>query len=396
MLDDVIVAGHGETAKRRPSTGDEIWGLEKYFQLAAKETLDAADMDKTDVDGVGISIPLNETGAVYPSAIAETLGFENLDWLLAADHGGASATELLIQGALAVQSGVADVLLCLGADMPHDPRAEGAFRPRWPRGYETNYLDPFGEQGANTRFALVQRAHMDQYGTTLEQLGKIAVAQRKHAVENPYAYFDTEITMEEYLESTPIADPIRLLDCVIPVNAGKGVLLCSRERYEASHPPVRIEGFGKCMVNHDASPVPDLTTTGIEQAGQQAREMAGADPSNADFYQLYDDYPVVVLMQLEDLGLCEKGEGGAFVEGARFDTQGDIPLNTSGGQLSAGQAGAAGGFEQLLEGVKQLRGESTQQLDDPEWGIVTGTGGLGFGKTLQNNNVVYLSRGDAE
>jgi acetyl-CoA acetyltransferase len=236
---------------------------------------------------------------------------------------------------------------------------------------------------------------MDEHGTTSEQLGEISVTQREHAVRNEKAYFDEPVELDEYLNAPPIADPIRLLDCVIPVNGGFGVLLTSAERAgELDVPPVSIDGFGECH-NHDVHGTPDMTRTGIEIAGPAACEMAGIDPADADFVQLYDDYPIIVAMQLEDLGVCEKGDGGTFVAETDISYDGELPVNTSGGQISAGQVGLAGGFLQLVEGVRQLRSEGgDRQVPGAQQGIVTGVGGVEYGKNLRSTNAVVLSGGE--
>lgn len=393
-FDSVGVVSVGETEKRRPETTEDRRSLEEYYTEAARLTLAETPIEVADVDGLGIIASMTDTPPIYPGMLAETLGFADLTWTAQADAGGSSALTLVRQAAMAIETGAAETVLCLGADTPIDPGDDGLF-PSDPRGYAKNYLDPFGTQGPTARLAHVKTVHMDEYGTTAEQLSNVAITQREHAVANPLAYFDSPIDRAEYLDSEFIAEPVRLYDCVIPVNAGFGVLLTTADRAtESADHPVHIAGIGECT-NPSLGIPPDVTSTGIAPATRDAFAETDREPADADFLQLYDDYPIVVAMQLEDLGLCAKGEGGDLLASADLRYDGDRPLNTSGGQLSAGQPGMAGGFVQLVEGVRQLQGEGgDRQVPDPEWGIVTGVGGIGYAKNLRHNTVGVLGRGE--
>lgn len=394
---DVRITGVGETPKSRAreDRGEEYHNVEEYFARATVETLEDAGVDKEDVDGLGIIEPLAApTPIIYPSALAEFLGFTGLKWLVVADHGGTSALELLLQGGMAVQSGRVENLLCLGADTHHHPDEDDDVIPPTERGFSRNHMDPYGAQGPSSHIAMVQQRHMEKYGTTLEQIGEIPVTQRFHASKNSLAYLDDPIDFEEYRDSPPIADPVRLLDCVIPVNGGYGALLSNRNSPagERATPSVRIEGFGQCMSNAEPVETSDLTVTGMVEAGREAFEQASMGPEDLDGLQLYDDYPIMVLIQLEDLGFCEKGEGGPFVRSRSLRYDGDLPLNTAGGQLSAGQSGTAGGFIGLLEAVRQLRGTAQErQIPRAETCLVTGLGGISYDRNLQNTNAAILS-----
>lgn len=394
---DVYVGGIGETEKSRAqeARGESFHNVEEYFAKAARLTLDDADMEKSDVDGLGVVLPLaTSTPIIYSNVLAETLGFTGLNWLVVSDHGGAGALELLIQGSMAVQSGVVENLLCIGADTPlHPGDDETAVIPRSSRGFDQAYMDPLGAQGPSAQIAMVQRRHMDQYGTTLRELGTIPVTQRHHASLNPLAYLRDPIDFEAYRDSPPVSDPVRLLDCVIPVNGGAGFLLRHRRSESTSpNPPVYMRGFGQCLGNFQPANDYDITRTGVQRAGREAFEQASVDRDDIDTFHLYDDYPIIVLMQIEDLGYCEKGEGGRFVRSRSLRYDGRFPLNTSGGQLSAGQAGGSGGYVQLLEGIRQLRGSAGErQVAGCRLSLVTGVGGLSYERNLQNTDVVILS-----
>lgn len=396
---DVVVGAIGETGKSRAKAdrGEDVKSVEEYFREAASLTLEGTGLSKDDIDGLGVVIPNQRETARYADNLAELLGFEDIDWLTVAEHGGASPTELLLQGALAVQQGVAETMLCLGADTPKPPDGSGILPiPAPGHGFETNYMAPFGYQGPNSRVALVQNRYEHEHGIEPEQLGKIPVTSREHATRNPLAYQDGPITMDEYLDSPVLSDPIRLLDAVIPVNAGYGFLLARAGNAEAlDGPPVRIETYGKRMVNADTTRRPDITTTGIARATSEAFATSDLTVEGMDFYQLYDNYPISVVLQLEDVGLCAKDEGGAFVERTDLSYDGDVPLNTGGGQHSSGQTGRAGGFTGINEAVRQLTGRADgRQVPDASVGLVTGLGGLSYEKNYQHTTTIVLERGD--
>lgn len=391
----------GETEKRRPETPEEARSLETLQAEAARSALDDAGVEIGDVDGLGIVRPGVPTPGNYVGQLAETLGFENLGWTVTVDEGGASAISLVLQAGLAIEAGVVEAVLCLGADLPVDPRSDapGLF-DRDPRGYVRNYLDPFGTQGPNSRLAHVQTVHMDEYGTTRRQLGQVAVTQRRHALANPLAYFDEAIDIEAYLDAPSIAGPISLFDCVIPVNAGYAVLLVSADMAaDLETDSVTVGGFAQRTnyrpeTESAGDAPPDATTTGVDRAGAVAFDRAGIEPATIDCWQLYDDYPIVVAMQIEDLGICPKGEGGRFLAETDLSIDGAFPLNTGGGQLSAGQTGMAAGFVQLLEGIRQLQGDGgDRQVPDAERCLVTGVGGVAYGTNLRHSSVLILERG---
>jgi acetyl-CoA acetyltransferase len=395
-FDNAAIAAIGETEKSRPSeTNDQPFhDLEEYLWVAAQETLGGTGLSIADVDGLGLARPSIETQYRFPLMIADTLGLSDLKWITATDHCGGQAVPLLAQAAMAVDAGVAETVLCLGADTPKVPdRGEGEVFPRDPRGLQRNYKDPFGVQGTNAEIAHVQNRHAERYGTTPEQLGHLYVTQRRHAAANPLAYFDEPVDLEGYLESAPIADPIRLFDCVIPVNAGFGALVTTPERaQELTDTPVSVAGVGH---NHNPAVPEDrrLTATGMGPAADRALDQADLDPTAADFYQLYDDYPIVLAIEMEEIGLCEPDDIGRFLEETDFGIEGDVPLNTGGGQLCAGQAGVAGGFLQVVEGVRQLRGEGgDRQVPDAGCGLVTGVGGVSanYDGVLSANSAMVL------
>jgi acetyl-CoA acetyltransferase len=393
-LSDVVVAGIGETPKRRPTpTNDDPYrDVEEYFRMAAERTLADAGLGWQAVDGLGLARPQEEWPFQYPLELAQTLGFEDLQWLATTDHCNGQAVPLLAQAATAVETGVVDSILCLGADTPVHPEEMPADPDT--RGITPNFVAPFGMQGANARIAMVQRRHMHEYGTTVDQLGKLYVTQREHATRNPLAYWDEPVDLAEYRDSRLIADPVRLFDCVIPVNAGLGFLLTTPERAaDLDTEPVAVRGFGNSH-NPETDPLRDITRLGIDRAADRAFGMADIRPHDADFLQLYDCYPIIEAIEMGELGFYERGETGDFLERTDFRFDGDLPLNTGGGQLCAGQAGGAGGFHQVLEAVRQLRGEGgSRQVPGAETGIVSGVGARTYDYNFAQKSVAVLERG---
>jgi acetyl-CoA acetyltransferase len=286
----------------------------------------------------------------------------------------------VLEAARAVSAGLASVVVCAAADSftvaKHDEMV-GAFTESI-----RDYIAPLGFGGANGLFALVQRRHMHEYGTRREQLGHLAVAQRRHALANPNALFQVPLTLEDYLEARIIADPIRLFDCVMPCAGGDAVVVTTEERARrCPGRPLRILSGGQAhnWRHEDVVPV----TQGWVTFADGMFDEAGVARDEVDFVQLYDDYPIMEVIQLEDLGFCEKGDGGRFVAETDLSLTGTLPVNTGGGQLSAGQAGAAGGMIGVTEAVAQLQGAAgDRQVEHAAMGLVSGFGMVGYGRGL--------------
>ncbi len=394
MRGEVAIVGYGETpvSRARVDKGEQRLTAEEYYAWAMELTLNNCGLTKQDFDGQGLGV----IGAIWPHSeiwsaeIVQNLGISP-KLLLRADHGGASAAALLLQSAFAIHSGLVDIVLCLGADAPMSVQNGSGLRT-WR--YELDHLIPYGMMGPNSMIAFVMQRHMFQYGTKREQFGKISVAQRYNAGLNPNAYLRNPITIDDYLKSRPISDPILLLDAVISVNGGLGFVVASAKKAkQLTEKPVYLLGFGeKHNYSHGSIYQPDVTVTGVTQAARDAFKMAKAKQEEISFFQPYDDYTAIVLMQFEDAGFCKKGDGGKFVENNDLTLKGDLPTNTGGGQLSAGQPGMAGGFVHVVEAVRQLKDEAGgRQVKGAEFGFVTGLGGLTFGGNLVNSFALILS-----
>lgn len=386
------IAGIGETPVdrlgRRP--GERRRTIPEYLTWAARLALEDAGLERKDFDGQGLVAvyTTNYLQPFWPEETASILGITP-GLSIASANGGAATVSALGQAAAAIQSGLVERVLCVAASATFVENHNGV-EPRDVRDFEV----PYGLMGANSGIALVMRRHMHEYGTTLDALGNIAVTARHHASLNPNSYLRKPMTLEDYKTSRLVADPVRLLDCVMPANGGKAFILTSAEEARARQrrKPVYLMGFGE-QDNPSYGPRThsDALAMGIRDAGARAFDMAGAGPRDMDFAQLYDDYVIIELMQMEDLGFCEKGDVGYF-ESTDFSFKGTLPIQTGGGMINCGQPSTAGGMIHILEAVTQLRGDGgARQVPGARTGVVTGLGGLPYGKNLGSTAVAVLS-----
>lgn len=388
MRADVAIVGYGRTPYSRAKPGEPALTVDEYIAWAADLALQKAGMSKNDFDGQGLAVAHAEAAHTvnWSAATAENLGISP-QVLLRGDQGGASASSLLIRAAAMIRAGIVDRVLVVGADTPLSIPSLAPGLPLSPertRGVYWDFQGPFGVMGASAQFALVQTRYMHQYALKEEQLGKIAVTNRFHASLHPGAIYRKPFTLDDYLGSRVLSDPIRLLDCVPIVNGGLAYIVTSAASARAiTDRPVYLLGAGEANnYYHGSRALPDITTTGFAAAAPLAMERAGVSHADIDFLQPYDDYPFIAMMTIEDHGFCRKGEGGRFVEEHDLRFDGDFPMSTDGGQLSGGQPGGAiGGFMPLVEAVTQLRGEAgDRQVRDARIGIACGFGGIPYGR----------------
>jgi len=399
MRAQVAIVGYGRTPYSRAKQGEPALTVDEYIAWAAELALERAGMSKNDFDGQGLGVSHAEASHTvnWSAATAENLGISP-SALIRADQGGASAASMLIRAAAMIHAGIVDRVLVVGADTPLSIPSIAPGLPLSPertRGVFWDFQGPFGVMGANSQFGLIQTRYGHQYPLTLEQLGKIAATTRFHASLNPGAIFRQPFTVEDYVNSRILSDPMRLLDCVPIVNGGLAYVVTSAQTARAvTDRPVYLLGFGEANnYYHGSRSRPDITYTGFVQAAPKAFAMAGCRPGDMDFLQPYDDYPIIVMMTIEDWGFCRKGEAGGFVEARDLRFGGDFPLSTDGGQLSGGQPGGAiGGFMPLIEAVTQLRGEAGErQVPGASVGAACGFGGIPYGRPGRSCIALILS-----
>ena len=301
-------------------------------------------------------------------------------WLDHVPMGGAAGIVSIRRAARAVQAGDADIVACVAADTNQVDTFRKTLANFSRFAQDASY--PYGAGGPNASFALLARAYMDRYGATREDFGKLCVAQRDNALRYPHALMKKPLTLEQYMSARPIAEPFHLFDCVMPC-AGAEAFLVMREETAVSLelPFVRLLS---AIERHNAFPDDAVQTRGgWVMDRDELYGMAGLTPDDIDFVQTYDDYPVISMMQFEDLGFCEKGEGPDFVRQHTLTTDGSFPHNTSGGQLSVGQAGAAGGHLGIVEGMRQLLDSAGgTQVADAKVGLVSGFGMINYDRGL--------------
>jgi len=388
MRGEVAIVGVGRTPYSRAKPGEPVLNVDEYIAWAAELALRHAGMTKADFDGQGLGVSHAEVAHTvnWSAATAENLGISP-KVLIRADQGGASASAMLIRAAAMIHAGIVDRVLVVGADTPLSMPSVAPGLPLSPertRGVYWDFQGPFGVMGATAQFALVLQRYMHQYPLKFEQLGKIAVTNRFHASLHPGAIYRKPFTLDDYLGSRMLSEPLRLLDCVPIVNGGVAYVVTSAKTARSiTDKPVYLLGFGEANNYYQGSrSLPDITTTGFAQAAPQAMAMAGVRHQDIQFFQPYDDYPFISMMTIEDWGFCRKGEGGRFVEERDLRFDGDFPTSTDGGQLSGGQPGGAnGGFMPLIEAVVQLRGEAGErQVQGARIGASCGFGGIPYGR----------------
>lgn len=357
-----------------------------WIARALGELASSAGIKPSDIDGLTVSsFTLHPDTAV---GLTQHLGLLPR-WLDHIPMGGASGVVALRRAARAVQSGDASVVACVAGDTNH----VDSFR-RMLTSFSRFAQDgayPYGSGGPNASFGLLTDRYMKQFGATREDFGKICVAQRKNALAFPFALMKKPLTIETYLNARAISDPIHLFDCVMPC-AGAEAFLVLREDMarDLGLDPVRILST---IERHNAfADDPVQLRGGWAMDKDELWKMSGVRPDDTDFLQTYDDYPVICMMQFEDLGYCEKGEGPEFVRSHELCAAGDFPHNTSGGQLSVGQAGAAGGFLGIVEALRQLTGRSLgTQVAGARIGAVSGFGMVNYDRGVCSAATVLAS-----
>lgn len=345
------------------------------FQMqaeCAQKALEDAGLSKDDVDAIytaaGPGMPcltLAEYLNIYPRHMDST------------SVGGSSFLVHVSHAMAAIAAGQCNVALITYAGTPRSGGVSigtGGFRGYRLEPVPDSFEVPYGTTLVGL-YALVAQRHMYQYGTTSEQLAEIAVACRKHASMNPHALYRDPITVADVVNSRMIATPLHLLDCCVISDGGGAVVVTSAERArDLRKPPVYILGAGESCV-HTGMGRQDLTSIAAKKSGEEAFKMAGLTAKDIDVVELYDSFTITALCTLEDLGFCDKGEGGAFVEGGRIALGGELPVNTDGGGLSSNHPGMRGIFI-IIEGTKQVRGECGQrQVPDARIALCHGTGG---------------------
>lgn len=353
---------------------------------AARRALDDAGLSRQDIDGL---FTTGGEGMMHPVAMAEYLGLQPR--YTDSTGVGGSAWEFHVEHAVAaLQAGMCDVaLLVYGSTLYTDSGRALGTGQRFTSGRGVaQFEDPFG-MGVVARAALAASRHVHEFGTTPEQLAEVAVAIRHNAGLNPLAMHRDPITVADVVGSRLICDPLHKLDCCIVTDGGGAVLLTTEDRArDLRRPPVWVLGTGEAHSHETVAGWPDMTHLAAYESGRLAYARARLGPEDVDVVELYDSYTITVLLQLEALGFCGRGESGGFVEGGRLRVGAALPTCTDGGGMSSNHPGMRGIFL-LVEAVRQLRGEcGDRQVPGAEVALCNGTGG-----PMCSTGTVILGRG---
>jgi acetyl-CoA acetyltransferase len=376
-----VIAGLGITEVGK------VYGRTATQFAADAVRLAAADagLALSDIDGLLVSAGVTRGVSI---GLQQTLSLTDLALLSEMQAYGATAGALVTTACMAVQSGMAQVVACVFGDAPltEGKRTGAAYGGRnAPAGWR-GMMSAAGIQGANPMYALAARRHMLAYGTTSEQFGHIAVAQRDWAMGNPLAQMRAPMTLADHQASRWVADPFHLFDCCLVSNGGVAIIVTTASRAASlRQPPVHVLGWGQCHPGHSLRRSDDFgLVTGAVRSGADAFAMSGLTAAGVDVFELYDCYTYTVLVSLEDYGLCAKGEGGPFAESGALGPQGSVKVNTGGGQLSGYYLW---GMTPMSEGIIQARGQGGErQADRHDVVLVSGNGGV-----LDHHSTTLLS-----
>jgi acetyl-CoA acetyltransferase len=380
--DGVVLCAPVSVPYQRFSVNSAHWWIGRALHGLAQRT----GLKPSNIDGLSVSsFTLAPDTAI---GLTQHLGLSPR-WLDHVPMGGAGGGVAVRRAARAVQSGDADFVACVGADTNH----VDSFRKTLSSfsRFAQDAVYPYGSGGPNASFALITRHYMNRTGATREDFGRICTAQRANAQRYDGALMRKTLTMDDYMGARSIADPIHLFDCVMPCAGAEAFLVCREADAKAINLPfVRILSAIERHNAYQDDPIQYRGGWAMDQ--DELWSMAGIRPDDVDFLQTYDDYPVIVMLQIEDLGFCAKDEAPAFVRAHSLTTDGDFPHNTSGGQLSVGQAGAGGGHLGLVEAIRQLTGEAgPTAVPDASIGLVSGFGMINYDRGLASTAVLLAS-----
>jgi acetyl-CoA acetyltransferase len=384
-LRDSAIVAYAETKVMDKSDRD-VWVLSGEI---LESLLDKTGFEKAEIDGL-VMAGLTATGAgnmFWAQTTADQLGLE-IDFCEQVHTGGCSAAGSVARAAAAIDAGLCETAFLLFADtgvLEHNRGEERTYRREW--------TDPYGLMGPPGSFGLLTRAYEAQYGLDYRMLGKLAVTQRNHALmnENACEKLRVPITIDDYLNSRMIADPIRLLDCVMPADGAAGLIVTSKKR-------AKEKGLDKCVIPLGYAErtnflggenFVDVTRSGHEVAGRKALSRAGLGIKDIASFHPYDEFIIAIMMQFEAFGFCKPGQGVTFIREHDFAYNGDLPLNTGGGQISAGQAACSS--HNLIEAVRQLMGEAGErQVKNTDNALVTGIGWINYGRNWGTSAALVL------
>jgi len=373
-----------------PTRKAEDKSVAQLHAESAKGALEDAGLKKEDIDGYFCA---GDAPGLGPLSMADYMGLK-LTHMDSTDSGGSSYLIHVGHAAEAIALGKCNIALITLAGRPRsEGQATGTAARTVQNTPDAPFENPYGPATANM-YAMCAMRHMHQYGTTSEQLAWIKVAASHHAQHNPHAMLRDVVTVDDVVNSPMIADPLHRLDCCVISDGGGAIIVASPEVANSlKRPKVKIIGAGEAP-KHQMGGQVDLTYSGAVWSGPPAFAEAGVKPADIKYASIYDSFTITVLMQIEDLGFCEKGQGGRFVsDGNLISGTGKLPFNTDGGGLCNNHPANRGGLTKVIEAVRQLRGEAhpAVQVKNCDLALAHGTGGsLG---TRHGAATVIMERG---
>ena len=384
------IVGAAQYKPEKYNSAPQMFHLEQVADLTTRALADAG-LSLKDLDGLVVSSAyFHEASSFVPAMCGEYLGVP-LNFAEAIDLGGTSNAAAVWRAAMAIEMGMCDTVVCV---MParmapmssHDNHALEVLKASRFGGHSTRFgapeaeMDlPYGHMAQNTGYAMIAQRYAATYGYDAATIARICVDQRTNALANPEAlFYGQPITVDDVLNSRMVAEPLRMLEIVMPVAGGGAVVVTRSDKARSSpHRGAKVIGCGEHVQSKSPTYAADMLATPIGPASRRAFEMAGMKPSDMHMAQIYDCYTITVLLTLEDAGFCAKGEGMRFLREHDFTFKGDFPMNTHGGQLSFGQTGSSGGMTQVIEALHQIQGRAGErQLKRHDLAYVSGTGGV--------------------
>ncbi|MBN9463233.1 MAG: thiolase family protein [Burkholderiales bacterium] len=384
---NVAIVGYGETKIT-------LRGGRSAYELAADvfdEILRQTGFDRSEIDGLAVAETISETAnPFWPAYMADMLGLTPT-WLECLALGGVSSVGGVARAIAAIEAGFCSTVLVLSAD------SQSSKNQSEQGGQRHEFQYPIGLKGPVGAFGLLTRRYQHLHQLDPLALAKLAVTQRKHALLNPNACDKLQVPLSEqdYLASRFVSDPVRILDSVMVCDGANGILLTTKKN-------IRSKGIAKFVVptayaeitNFEAfNPAAEITETGFKVAGPKALASARLKTRDVCMFHPYDDFLIAILLQMEQIGFCSDGEGSRFIKETNLSFDGDLPLNTGGGQISAGQPGLAGGGLNLVEAIRQMFGEAgSRQVGKTRNAVVTGIGVIPIGRNWSSSAVLVLEQ----
>jgi acetyl-CoA acetyltransferase len=386
VMRDIAIVGYSETKI-------DVRSGRTSYQLAGDaldQILCQTKVEKDEIDGLCVSETMSESAnPFWAQYMADVIGISPT-WLELMGLGGVSSIGGVARAALALRSGMCSIALVLASDA----QSSGQTPEQGAQRHEFQY--PTGLRGPVGAFGMIMRRYDHLYGLNRQALARLAVTQRNHALlnENACPRLRKPISEDDYLSSKLVSDPLRVLDSVMVCDGANAILMMSSDQaakrgLKAVHPT----GYAELTHYKLTQPMTEITESGFLEAGPRALKNAGIKASNIQSFHPYDDFIIAIMLQLEHVGFSSPGRGAEFILNTNMTHRGDLPLNTGGGQISAGQPGLAGGGLNLVEAVRQMFGDGgDRQIKRTQNAMVTGIGGIPYARNWCSSAVMILEQ----